>query len=303
MTSKRFGGDSTRWFESFPDVGVVGWAYPEGAQPGERMYAGRTYVQVGGDGEPQVRSTTILFDDEPSAIAAYQAIIVEDDPDGAFAVPGPDVGDAALYFDSIDGDDHETRLRFRIGPVIGRLSVISTLASFEEPTTVAQYAGPMIDRIENLLLGTLGSTVTPSPLATLMPPAAAAATVGPRLVDAVVPVDAWALVDSENNPTSTASDSSATAPAGSGTSNTRSMVRPARIWKSSFSRSPARTPPPLGRRGDGRARSRPDWSDQCVFGLRRRQRNRDQLWVAVRERSKLRLGRLLLAVWRDYRRL
>lgn len=189
-----------RWWPEFPEFIVGIGAAADGPMPGERFFVGQNYQQVDDPDETMVRSTLILFEDEATAAAGFAMLRTTEDADGS-TVPGPAVGDQFRYFTrSTEEFPAETTLRFRTGPVVGRVTQYSQ-ADFAAPDAVARYAGAVIARIGPLLDGALMATPLPAAMAGWLPPSGAS-TVGPEIGSAVAPAESWALIDSADDPMS-----------------------------------------------------------------------------------------------------
>lgn len=189
--------DAQNWWPKFPEF--IRSAAPP---PGERFFVAQNYAQPSGVQKLEVRSGLILFDDAAAAKAGLAGIRTTDDADGAI-VDGPSVGDESYFFTRItDEAEFETTVRFRTGPVIGRISGFSQ-TEFRPPTEISAFAPPVLNHVAAVMDGTLkASPLSPEQTAWL-PPLSASANVGPILGSAAVPAEAWALIDTEDNAGST----------------------------------------------------------------------------------------------------
>ncbi len=195
------------WWPYFPEFDVGFSPYTDNsADPSVRFFVVQAYERVGGPARRQVVSTMVLFNDAASAAQGMARLNQTNDGDSTPA-SGPAVGDASSYFTRsniglgtptdtpIDYPDTAV-LRFRVGPVVGRVSVLGT--GFEKTATLAAYAAPLVDRIGALLQGSLKAQPLPTEYGQRMPPPSSA--VGAILGAVVAPAESWALADNSGTP-------------------------------------------------------------------------------------------------------
>ena len=193
----------------------TGWpALPEfnvGFEPapapveGERFWVTQSYEQVGALAAGRVETTLILFEGTAEAEAGFAAMAATDQ-DGRTVVDGPAVGDDSRYYTREAADEgldagaqrYETLLRFRTGPLVGRISVFTELG-YEGVATLADYFAPVERRAKALLAGSLRAADLPRPILALLP-SAPEPPVGPVFGSAVTPAESWALGDTGGAP-------------------------------------------------------------------------------------------------------
>lgn len=189
---QRLAPDPERWWPTLPEFHRPGFTFTEDFQPvipGEQFYVVQRYVKLHDLQEREIQSTLILIDDGGTAMRGFAAL-----PDtldrGGRTINGPAIGDDYRYFiRSTERVPLETTLRFRVGQIIGRISVAAQSGDYESAATLAAYAAPVIQRVHALLAGELAVPWMPSELATRLPPASLP--IGPLLGSAVVPLEAW----------------------------------------------------------------------------------------------------------------
>ncbi|MCL5025637.1 MAG: hypothetical protein M1531_03960 [Chloroflexi bacterium] len=188
-----------QWWPTFPEFNVGFNADPAGRRPGERFYIARSYQLVSDQNAARVVTTLIAFggaEQAADAFAAWQDTL----DNGGDIVEGTPIGDESRYFTRANpGSDYpyEATVRYRVGSVIGRISVLSADA-YETPDTLSSYATPVVQRIAALLDGSLVASPLPKGIADRMPPISAGP--GPILGSAVVPAESWAVVDTSDKP-------------------------------------------------------------------------------------------------------
>ncbi|MBI4278715.1 MAG: hypothetical protein HY660_09685 [Armatimonadetes bacterium] len=188
---KSLGADPDKWWPEFPqfNVGIGGPILP-----GMRFYVTQTFRQVGDPARRRIEVALSLYGDTRAAGRAFPAYADHPQADkGTTTVVGPSTGDESRYFTRTTNDGlRVTSVRFRTGPVIGRIAVLSQ-SEYEQGATLARYAEPVVQRIRALLRGQLKAPALPAARARLLPPAATASGVGPVLGAAAVPMEAWAV--------------------------------------------------------------------------------------------------------------
>jgi hypothetical protein len=195
------------WWPAFPEYNI-GFDPAPTEIAGERFWVAQNYQRVDESANELVQTTLILFDSESAAEEGLVAIANANDQDST-TVAGPAVGDESRYFTRETADDTdpaapptlETTLRFRIGPVVGRVGVFSD-QGYAEPETIASYVERIEGKVHAFLAGRLEGELLPEWMSELMPSPAAAekAAVGPVFGSAVRPPDSWALIDSTGDP-------------------------------------------------------------------------------------------------------
>jgi len=192
------GPQGDEWWPSLPEFNV-GFDPAPTAVVGERFWVVQSYEQVGASEDGSVQTTLILFDDETSATEGFDTISDASDGDST-TLDGPAVADQWRYFSrSTDEGPYETTLRFRAGPIVGRITVFSERGQ-AEPQTLAGYFAPVAERIDDLLGGRLSAAPLPQDMAGRMPSESAGETVGPTFGSAVIPAESWALADLTSDP-------------------------------------------------------------------------------------------------------
>ena len=183
------------WWPHFPEFNV-GSINP-GRWPGERFYVAQTFAKFDDQVNSRLVVTVLLFG---SLKEAHRAFVDKSSRNayGSIVHSGPKLGDERRYF-SRPGSPGVTMMRYRVGPIMGRVSLYSPgpPASAE---TLAKYGEALVTKLQDLLDGKLAAPALPADFAENMPPAEAATAIGPVLGSAVIPVEAWALVDSANDP-------------------------------------------------------------------------------------------------------
>ena len=194
------------WWPNFPEFNVGFDPTPSGIE-GEQFWVAQSYEHVTRTANERLQATLILFDTEQSAEEGLAAITSINDEDSE-TLKGPSVGDESRYFtregDASDPEGPpplETTLRFRVGPVVGRISFLSG-DEFQEPEYMAEFFTQIEDDIEAFIEGTLEPARLPGWMSELMPSddAVESAGVGPVFGTATVPLESWALVDSTGDP-------------------------------------------------------------------------------------------------------
>lgn len=191
------------WWPYFPEFNVGFSPYQDNfSDPSVRFFVAQSYARVDGTSKRTIQSAVILFEDATTASLGLARAHSINDPDST-SIDGPVVGDEGIYvvrhetgYGGPIDDPDTTTLRFRVGPVVGRISVRGT--GFEDGATLADYAAPMIERIGLLLRGQLQAEPLPAEFAQWMPPPSDA--VGAILGAVVAPVESWALVDTSGKP-------------------------------------------------------------------------------------------------------
>ncbi len=188
-----FANQCTDWWQKYPEFYL-----DFDPLPGEKFYVVQQFAKVNGDDEV-IQNALTYFTDEKSAKKGYLTKI-GDDVKGAVHVDGPVLGDECCYTSGKNSDfSHIVTARFRVGRVVGRLTVMSRIRDYT-PDELALYTEPTIQRIRMLLSGNMKAQPIARRTEAIMPPASAVETVGPLMGSAPVSLDAWALEDTSHDP-------------------------------------------------------------------------------------------------------
>lgn len=192
------------WWPLLPEINAGFEPAPEPIS-GERFWVTQSYQQVSALASGRVETTLILFEGDAEAQAGFAAMAALDG-ESRTAGEGPAAGDESRYFmheasqEELDSGvlPYEALLRFRIGPLVGRISVFTELG-YEQAATLASYFSAIESRAQALLAGELRAPELPATIAALLPsdPAPPA---GPVFGSAVRPPESWAVVDSSGDP-------------------------------------------------------------------------------------------------------
>ncbi len=193
------------WWPAFPEFNLGFDPTPSGTE-GEEFWVGQTFQTVGGDRTEMVQATLILFEDEDAAESGLDDISSDNDG-GSDTVRGPAVGDDSRYFTRESDSEEtglpplETTLRFRLGPVVGRVTFLSE-GEFGAPRDMAALFDSIEGDIEAFLDGTLDPATLPGWVEDLLPSedAAEGAGAGTVLGTATIPIESWALADDSGDP-------------------------------------------------------------------------------------------------------
>jgi hypothetical protein len=189
----RFLPHGASWWSMLPEFNDGGFD----PAPGKRFWVVQSYELVAGGrvAGPHIQAPLTLYATEADAARDFAAMAKTKDASGTPA-SGPGVGDESRYL-TRPADDKliEAALRFRVGPVLGRVSVFDSRPS--ATASLARYAAPVVARVRALLAGTLKGTAIPADLARRLPPTFADL---PVAGSAVVPAEDWAVVDDSGQP-------------------------------------------------------------------------------------------------------
>lgn len=188
--ARRFFPEGAKWWPSLPEFNSASLD----PAPGKRFWVVQSYKLVDGGRltGPEVQAPLTLYA-SPAAAAKDFAAIAKTRDAPSTRISGPAVGDESRYFTRpADGKLTETTLRFRLGSVVGRISALDTHPW--RTSDLALDAAPVLARIQALLEGRLRGATLPNRLALLLPPPSFSDL--PGVASAVVPAEAWALVDS-----------------------------------------------------------------------------------------------------------
>jgi hypothetical protein len=182
----------TAWWPGLPEFNV-GPLDPAPA-PGERFYLVQRFTRYPIGVTPSYLEITItVFKNRESAHNAFrgreQALATM-----ASGLPGPDLGNERRYFLFPPGPSQETQLRYRVGPFVGRVSLVSS-----QPASVDELAacGKVLEaKLTALRFGQLTAPALPADFDQLMPPPRVDFEIGQTLVSAVLPPQSWAMMTS-----------------------------------------------------------------------------------------------------------
>ena len=183
------------WWPNFPEFNV-GPADPQ-PRPGERFYLVQNFSKFDDREQSRLEVTVMLFNGPKEAHRAFVDLSSRS-AQGAQVVKAPRLGDQSRYF-AFSSEPSETTMRYRVGPMVGRVTLFSRGAP-APMDGVSKYGAALVGKLQDLLDGKLAAPSLPADFAKVMPPAAVATEVGPVLGSAVVPVEAWALADTANDP-------------------------------------------------------------------------------------------------------
>ncbi len=178
-------GDWWAWFPQF----IAGAANVSPLR-GERFYLVQAFSHCNDPERESLKVTVDLFRTPKDAHRAFvdlgglSAL-------GATVVKGPALGDESRYFLRSETIS-DTTLRYRVGPITGRVSITSAGAPVGVEA-VSKYAEVLVERLRAVLEGKLAAANLPADFAQLMPPPAVVTEVGPLLGSAVVSAEARAL--------------------------------------------------------------------------------------------------------------
>lgn len=175
-----------QWWPIEPHFG--GPPLPDLDYPGERFYAAQQFDRVSGPGWFEVDLS--MFPDAATASSTFASLLSTVDNEVTI-VAGPAVADEQRYFTQTNtGDDapNESDVRFRVGPVIARISWADKTA-FQTPATMARYATSLVMKLNSLLAGHVTAPGMRPELAALLPPTVQG--VGPVLGTAALAPEAW----------------------------------------------------------------------------------------------------------------
>ncbi len=160
-----------------------------------KFWVAQSYEQLGQTGTP-FENTLLMYESERVAREEFSAMLGGSDKDTT-PMQGPAVGDETRYYqrsvpqatcpDCTPFDQYN--IRFRVGPVIGRVGFVSPFADPQAPEGLAKWAGPVVDRLHKLLDLDLVAPRLPNGFAGRLP-----GTVGEAdeiVGTVVVPVEAW----------------------------------------------------------------------------------------------------------------
>ncbi|HXF83639.1 MAG TPA: hypothetical protein VNN19_12890 [bacterium] len=195
-------GEPTQWWPAFPqfNVGVGDRA------PGLRFYVVQPFARVGGQQPGRAEFTLLLYDGPAAAATDFRRRLAEQNDAGGIPTNGPALGERVRYFRRQSSQfptlPYETTVRAQARQFVLRVTVFSP-AAYETTQTLARQAAVVLERALALASGQLRASAIPKDIADLLPPAAAAARVGPVLGTAVVPIEAWAVADTSGTPPAT----------------------------------------------------------------------------------------------------
>lgn len=182
------------WWPSFPEFNT---GLTE-IRSGERCFVSQNFKRVGGSSDGKIENALMLFDTEASAVQAFQKL-VNDDAGNGRAISGPSVGDECRYFSRFESDNvkpYSTSVRFRVGEIVGNLTMLREMAG-DSTDRLAGLAAPMVSRARAVLKGELRAAPMPVTISRHMPRQAGDMEL---LGASAVRIDAWALHDEANDP-------------------------------------------------------------------------------------------------------
>jgi len=191
--------DPTRWWPAFPqfNVGVGDRA------PGLRFYVVQPFERVGSRQPGRAEFTLLLYESPAAAAADFRGRLAVQNDAGGVPTSGPALGERSRYFRRQSSQfpklPYEATVRVQARQFVLRATAYSP-AAYETPLVLARQAGVILERVFALTSGQLRAAAIPKSIADLLPPAAAAARVGPVLGTAVLPIEAWAVADTSGNP-------------------------------------------------------------------------------------------------------
>ncbi len=167
--------------------------------PGEEWYVG-----INWNGQAPgvwLRSTLIMYENESFASAGLATLMDEAIVDGVAEIESPPLfADEARYYTEQTDTGTETSTRFRVGPIVGRLTVATTDSAPLEPARLTQLASGVVERASLALAGNLSPASLPPAIASVAPPASQTNAIG-RLVGATaIPTRHWAAIDESGDP-------------------------------------------------------------------------------------------------------
>ncbi len=183
------------WWPGFPSF-RVGPLNPN-PRPGERFYVAQRFSRFDDLERSHLSVTVLLMSTLKQAHRTFVDLSSET-AQGAKVLNGPRLGDESRYF-AHAGAVGSTTLRYRVGPLVGRVT-LSAPGAPASAEVLSKYGAALVGRLQDLLAGKLAAPNLPADFAAAMPPAAATTEIGPILASAVLPVEAWALADSANDP-------------------------------------------------------------------------------------------------------
>ncbi len=165
--------------------------------PGLRFWTVQSYhlVKRGKALDSRLDTTVSLYRSPALASATFAALRRTGADSSAKLIPGPRLGDEVRYFTRKKNDLVETTVRFRVGPVSGRISALDVRLWKTED--LARYAAPVLARVESLLAGDLEAAALPAATARLLPPPSSSRSI---VASATIPAEAWAVIDTSGKP-------------------------------------------------------------------------------------------------------
>lgn len=191
------------WWPFFPEFNVGFNPLASEEESEASLFVAQRYGRVAGPDEGEVQTALSLYDDEAAAEEGFRDA-TEINDEGSKEVEGPAIADQRRYFTRKAEDDSgtppfEATVRFRVGRVMGRLTVFSE-RDYESPETLAEYAEPMVGRIQELLEGSFSADPIPKDISELLPSESAAEPAGEIFGSAVRPAQSWAIFDTSGDP-------------------------------------------------------------------------------------------------------
>ena len=131
------------WWPFFPEFNAGFNPLASEEESEASFFVAQRYGRVAGPDEGEVQTALSLYDDEAAAEEGFRDA-TEINDEGSKEVEGPAIADQRRYFTRKAEDDSgtppfEATVRFRVGRVMGRLTVFSE-RDYESPETLAEYA-------------------------------------------------------------------------------------------------------------------------------------------------------------------
>jgi len=188
-------GDRAQWWPQFPEF------YDSHFKdtPDELFYIVQNYTHANPFDGRKIETALTLYNTSQGASDAFKNRSELTDKSVTLTT-GPAVGDECRYFTRLStARGKESTLRFRFDCVMVRITKLGS-SDYAGSDTLASYAKPIARRLKWLLAGKLKAQPISAASTTLLPPDAATTAVGPVLGTARNPAEAWALIDSTNDP-------------------------------------------------------------------------------------------------------
>ena len=167
------------------------------ARPGERLYVAQSFLKFNDQDHSRLEVTVRLFNTPKQAHRAFVDGASREVQE-ATVLKGPRLGDERRYF-SVSARSGQTTMRYRVGPMMGRVTLLSPGAP-PALDAVTKFGAALTAKLQEVLDGKLAAPNLPADFAQLMPPAAVATEVGPVLLSVVVPLESFALPSADMKP-------------------------------------------------------------------------------------------------------
>ncbi|MEI7833774.1 MAG: hypothetical protein WCJ56_11330 [bacterium] len=187
---------SAEWWGNMPEV-FAGTARPDTALPGENIFVARRYAPPSLPDGTWVEATLVTFSDDKAAHDAFVKIAATSDKN-AVTIAGEtsDGVDELRYFTLEEvGRIKTTTLRYRVGAVLGRITLSLPLVR-EQEKLLAALGKIAVPHVYDLLSGKLTVAALPVEKTMLLPAdSATEKEIGPAISTFSAPTEAWALYD------------------------------------------------------------------------------------------------------------